>query len=50
LLPTRVLGKLFTGNMTVLRQRANQADFRIVREKLTIGSERFDESISYDIA
>jgi hypothetical protein len=50
LLPTRMVGKLFTGNMMVLRQRANQPDFRILREKLTIGSEKFDESISYNIA
>jgi len=43
-------GKLFTGNMTVVRQRANRPGWRIAREKLTIGSERFIESDGYDIA
>jgi hypothetical protein len=46
----RMVDKLFTGNMTVARQRAIRPVYRIVREKLTIGSERFIESASYDIA
>ena len=50
LLPIRMTGKLFTGNMTVVRQRANRPGWRIAREKLTIGSERFIESDGYNIA
>jgi hypothetical protein len=50
LLPIRMIGKLFTGNVTVVRQRAKRPGCRIVREKLTIGSKRFIESDSYDIA
>jgi hypothetical protein len=45
-----MVGKLFTGNMTVVRQHARRPVYRIVREKLTIGSERLIESASYDIA
>jgi hypothetical protein len=46
----RRVGKLFTGNMTVVRQHARRLVYRIVREKLTIGPERLIESASYDIA
>jgi hypothetical protein len=46
----RMVGKLFTGNMTAVRQQARRPVYRIVREKLTIRSERLIESISYDIA
>jgi hypothetical protein len=46
----RMVDKLFTGNMTVMRQRAGQFVYRIVQKKLTIGSERFIESASYDFA
>jgi hypothetical protein len=42
----RMVGKLFTGNMTVVRQYAGRPVHRIVREKLTIRSERFIESVS----
>jgi hypothetical protein len=46
----RMVGKLFTGNMTVVRQHAGRPVRRIVREKLTIRSERLIESASYGIA
>jgi hypothetical protein len=50
LLRTRVVGKLFTGNMTVGRQRANRSNSWIGQKKLTIGSERLAKSDGYDIA
>jgi hypothetical protein len=43
-------GKLFTGNMTVVRERNGLPVCFIVWEKLTIRSERLFESASYDIA
>jgi len=46
----RTVGKLFTGNMSVVRQHARRPVYRIFREKLTIRSERLIESASYDIA
>jgi hypothetical protein len=46
----QIVGKLFTGNMTVVRQYAGRPAHWIVREKLTIRSERPFESASYDIA
>jgi hypothetical protein len=51
LLLKKALGhNLFTGNMTVVRQHAGRPVHWIVREKLTIRSERLIESASYDIA
>jgi hypothetical protein len=42
----RMVGKLFTGNMTVVRQYAGRPVHWIVRKKLTIRSERLIESVS----
>jgi hypothetical protein len=50
LLRTRVLGKLFTGNVTVGRQRTDRSDSWIAQKKLTIGSEKPAKSDGYDIA
>jgi hypothetical protein len=50
LLSSRMVDELFTGNMTVVRQRANRPGCQIVHKKLTIRSERLIESDSYDIA
>jgi len=50
LLPIRTVGKLFTGNITVVRQRRKPSAGAIVREKLTLGSEKLFLSGSYGIA
>ena len=39
LLPTRTVGNLFTGNVTVVWRGVKGIDFRIVWKKLTIGTE-----------
>jgi len=46
LLPIRMVGNLFTGNMTVMRRCGNRSDWRILWKKLTIGSERSAKSES----
>jgi hypothetical protein len=48
--PIRMVGDLFTGNVTVVRQHARRSCYRIDREKLTIRSENHCGSDSYNIA